>query len=49
MEGACWLPDDIALVDANGQSVPKTILDQTDIIAVSIQDHFHFCSIFIMM
>ena len=37
MEGTCWLPDDTILVDADGQPVPKATLDQTDIIAVSIQ------------
>ena len=36
MEGPCWLPDDIALVDMDGQPVPKITLDQTDIIGVSI-------------
>ena len=38
MEGPCWLPDDIALIDMDGQPVPKITLDQTDIIGVSISE-----------
>lgn len=38
MEGPCWLPDDVALVNADGQPVPKSTLDQTDIVGVSIRD-----------
>ena len=40
MEGPCWLPDDIALINMDGQPVPKVTLDQTDLIGVSILEAF---------
>lgn len=44
MEGPCWLPDDIALVNMDGQPVPKITLDQTDIIGVSISEILCICN-----
>ena len=44
MEGPCWLPDDIALIDMDGQPVPKITLDQTDIIGVSISEMLCICN-----
>ena len=38
MEGPCWLSDDIALINMDGQPVPKVTLDQTDLIGVSISE-----------
>ena len=36
MEGPCWLPDDLALINVDGQPVSKASLDQTDLIGVSM-------------